>query len=196
MLLAWACVASGLADAAPALRWRDEVPSMRWAYETKETEKEAIIEVRDLAIALTEAEGGALISAGGPVAWPVGGKPRLPLVVLLVEVPAGEHCALTWSASSLDEKTVPALAPVWSPVVRAVRAGAYGAGLAPLRDDTIYLQDRYWPEPIVRTDEATGAGHRYLRIEISPLQYNPVRGLLRTHRGLRVVLTRGEGAGP
>ena len=62
----------------------------------------------------------------------------------------------------------------------------------PLRDVAVYDRNAYWPDAIVRLEEARGAGRRFLRVEIFPIQYNPVRGRLRVHRGLSVVLSKRE----
>ena len=190
--LAGICAACAVAVSAAALEWRDASPSMSWAYALHENERGVLIDVHDLDVGIAEGEHGAVIEPAGPVAWPAFGKPRLPMIVLLFTVSADATYEVTWSASSFDEQPAPLLAPVLTPMVESIDNETSRTGMEPLRDEAVYTRDAYWPESIVQKTEARGGGRRYLRVEIFPFQYNAAKGLLRTHRGLRVALSRRE----
>lgn len=184
----WVCAGVAVSDA--ALKCRDAVPSMGWAYDRQETDESVIITVRDFKLKIRESENGALILVDGPVAWPAYGKPRLPVVVIVFEVPATENYAISWSETSNTELPVPTLASVPTPVVHSVSDGVHRTAMDSLRDGVVYGTGAYWPERIVRQEEARGAGRRFMRVEISPFQYQPLIGLVRLHQGLKVVLTK------
>jgi len=188
----WGCAVFGVVVSEAALQWRDAAPSMSWAYARKETDQAVIITVRDFKFDFTESENGALIAVAGPVAWPAYGKPSLPIIILLFEVPADENYEVSWNETAIEERPVATLAPVVTPGIHSVSDGVYRTIMTSLRDDIVYEKSAYWPETIVRHDEARGAGRRFMRVEIFPFQYHPVLGLLRMHRGLKVVLSRVE----
>ena len=190
--LAGICAACAMTVSAAALEWRDVSPSMGWAYDFHHAGRGVLIDVHDLDVRIGEHESGVVIEPTGPVAWPDFGEPRLPMIVLLFTVSADEAYEVSWSASSFEDQPVPLLAPVLTPIVETMDDETSRTGMQPLRDEAVYTRDAFWPESIAQLEEARGAGIRYLRVQISPFQYNAVTGLLRSHRGLRVVLRRVE----
>lgn len=165
-----------------ALELREATPSMNWAYTVQKTEHSIVITLRDFDATGTITTNGLHLDPAGPVAWPAPGKPRLPIVVLLFEVADNEAYEVTWSATSYEEFPRPLLVPVTAPDLAA------DAG----RDDVVYRQDAYWPATLVHQEEARGAEGRFLRVEIYPLQIQPMRQLLRAQRGFKVVVSRME----
>jgi hypothetical protein len=175
-----------------ALQALDASPSMSWAYDRREANQSVIITMRDLPFTLEEGEGGAMLSVEGPVAWPAYGHPRLPIIVLLFEIPVDESYSVRWSGVESEDRPVPGLAPVATPGVHSVGDGVYRTVMTLSRNAVVYGKDAFWPEVIVRQETARGGGRRYMRVEIFPFQYHPVLGVLRLHRGLKVVLTKVE----
>ena len=188
--LAFMCAACAMAVSASGLDWRDTSPSMRWAYDLHENERGVLINVHDLDMEMSEGEHGTVLEPTGPVAWPDFGMPRLPMIVLLFAVPGDEAYEVSWTASSSMDQPVPLLAPVPTPIAEPIDDETSRTRVQPLRDEAVYARDAYWPGSIAQLEEARGADIRFLRVEIAPLQYNAATGLLRTHRGLSVVLSK------
>lgn len=192
--VAWACTACSMAAVAATPVLRDSTPSMGWAYEAKATDRAITIDVRKFQFRVTESGTGAMIETTGAVAWPGFGLPRVPSLVLLFEAPAEGDYDVRWSETAVEERPLQPLAPVATPVVHSVGDEVSRTAMRPFRDLTVYGRDAYWPDTVVRHERARGAGRRFLRVEIFPIQYNPVRGRLRVHRDLHVVLSKREPA--
>jgi hypothetical protein len=148
--LAWIVPVCGVASFAGPLHLRDAAPSMRWAYDTKVTDRGVVIEVRDVPFRITGSGTGVVIETTGAVAWPAFGLPRIPSLVLLFEAPDGGEYATSWSESSVEERPLSMLAPVLTPVTGSASDEVSRAAMKPLRDVAVYGRDAYWPDAIVR----------------------------------------------
>ncbi len=134
-----------------------------------------------------EIDGGGFLSTVG--------EPRLPVLRYLVEVPRGARVVpalgtrntalLSLAALGLDG----AVLPVQPPVVK--RPGA----TAPFTENgVLYAKDAFFPaEPVAIVDRGILRGRDVVLVEVRPVSYNPVRGLVRiaTDATLELVLDGG-----
>jgi len=124
------------------------------------------------------------------------GKPQLPAVKqtigvpygaqINVEVVASEYKDIPLKAIGVDERIVPALAPVLK---------LPGEKPVFVLDEKTYTMDALYPETIVRIDrDDIMRGHRLAVIEIVPMQYNPVAQIVRcyTRIELRINFDGGD----
>jgi|GEM_PF-535218 len=117
------------------------------------------------------------------------GKPKLPMVTGVIEVPHGADVKLTVVSGDykeyplkelgIDKRIVPAFASV--PKVK----GAVGEFVL---DEKTYSSDAYYPDKLadVYIHEGTARGHRLATVEFFPVQYNPVKGTIRFYTSIKV----------
>ena len=126
------------------------------------------------------------------------GKPQLPVKVVLLGVPADAEIVL--EATSLTAPTR-GVAGAICPAETPVQSAAEGDELAPaatevVPDPAVYTADRLFPSAIARVvDLGLARSQRIVRVEISPIQINPVTGALVQHHDIRIAL-RFNGAAP
>lgn len=44
---------------------------------------------------------------------------------------------------------------------------------------SVYQEDRFWPDPVVTVQAAWMGTNKIVRVECAPIQYNPVRHVIR-----------------
>ncbi|MEA3432547.1 MAG: C25 family peptidase propeptide domain-containing protein, partial [candidate division WOR-3 bacterium] len=116
------------------------------------------------------------------------GKPKLPMVTGVIEIPYGsqlrleikdtEYEEVPLKSLGIDKRIIPAFASV--PKIK----GAVGTFIL---DKDIYSRDTYYPDKIasIHIHEGTARGHRLATIEFYPLQYNPVTGMIRYYKSIQ-----------
>jgi len=124
--------------------------------------------------------------------WGVAQRPghaMLPQTALLVEVPAGANIDVRIVERQFDVVDELTVVPAPS-VVEQADSIRYRYEEAP----AVYERDAYEPQPLVSLGgEGTIRGHRMVRIEIHPVQYNPVEKRLRVYTSLVVRLRAAAG---
>lgn len=117
------------------------------------------------------------------------GKPALPAVTELIAIPLQADATLSWTSGSFSEETGiqihPALLPSFD---------TYGAETPPFFiDSALYGTDAFFPEQVVEVvDTLMIRGMKVAVVQIRPVQYNPVRGILRYHREITFAFNFGS----
>ena len=121
------------------------------------------------------------------------GLPALPVKVVLIGVPPNADPKITAEPLSSSTASVRAICPA---VTRTVERSADGQVLreaeASIADPAVYGADAFYPASNVRlVDLGFMRGQRIVRLEVYPVQYNPVSGALRVAERLQVSLEFG-----
>ncbi len=109
------------------------------------------------------------------------GKPALPAITELIAIPLQAETELLWTSGSFTEETGiqihPALLPAFD---------TYGAETPPfIIDSALYGTDAFFPEQLVEVvDTLIIRGMQVAVVQIRPVQYNPVKGILRFHKAI------------
>ncbi len=148
----------------------------------------------------TPAGGRAAIAIPG-AGWTADiGRPRLPVMRYLVEVPAGARAAAILEPSGTETWTLEAIGirrpviPVQPPVPKI--AGAED-GIPFTEDAASYAAEADYPsERVIIAGEAVLRGRHVVLVEARPVRYNPARGTLDVWREavLRVTWSGGDDA--
>jgi hypothetical protein len=139
---------------------------------------------------------GYILSVPGQATPRNPGGPDLPVVSVLIRGIPGATARVELDSAKWTEIKDVTVAPVESRVMEDVTTNAPSYLQVRTPAATVYDKDRFWPERIARLDEAWMGTNRIIRIEVTPFQYNPVRGILRycpTLEG-RIVLEPEKGA--
>jgi hypothetical protein len=111
------------------------------------------------------------------------GDPALPFKGYFVEVPAGVVPQLEILEDSADVSTISAkVRPKQAPAIDSVNTPP------PFTlNDASYAADAWWPaQPAQLDGDGLMRGHHVVFVKVNPLQYNAVKGQLRTHRSMRI----------
>jgi gingipain R len=116
------------------------------------------------------------------------GKPRLPMVTAVVDVPYHAGIAVqvmgtdfqefSLAEMGIDQRLAPALASV--PKIQGSRANF-------IIDEKTYGQNDYYPNRLtgIFEDGGLARGHRLATVQFYPIQYNPVTGRIRVYTRIR-----------
>ncbi len=143
----------------------------------------------------TEAGNFTEISASGYTFTQETGFPKLPVMRKLIEIPVGasvevevvsfEQKELNLSDLGIQYRLMPAQAPV---------AKSSKDKLPFNFNSEVYSRDRFYGKPLASA-EIIGfmRGTRMARLDISPVEYNPVRGIIRVYDNVIVKVTFKNG---
>lgn len=116
------------------------------------------------------------------------GNPALPFKGYFVEVPAGvvpklevleDSSETSQISTKVRPKQAPAIDSVNTPPPFAI-------------NDASYAADTWWPaQPAELDGDGLMRGHHVVFVKVNPLQYNPAKGQLRTHRSMRLKIAFG-----
>lgn len=143
----------------------------------------------------TEAGNFTEISASGYTYTQETGFPKLPVMRRLIEIPVGATLEVEVISSETKEFSLTDLGiqnrlmPAQAPVAKSSK------GKLPFKiNNEVYSRDRFYGKPLA-TAEIIGfmRGTRMARIEISPVEYNPVRGSIRVSDNVVVKVTFKNG---
>ncbi|MEO0079616.1 MAG: C25 family cysteine peptidase, partial [candidate division WOR-3 bacterium] len=117
------------------------------------------------------------------------GKPLVPVYYRLVEVPFGAELSIEASCEEVEERSLGLpLLPRQEPVPKSGPRPSF------VMDEKVYRADEFSPDIGARILEIGEIrGHRVATVEIRPVSYNPVKGVLRFSRKM-VVKVRWAGA--
>ena len=129
----------------------------------------------------------------GYVASAEAGLPALPVKVVLIGVPPNADPKITAEPLSSSAASARTICPA---VTRTAERSADGQVLreaeASIADPAVYGADAFYPASNVRlVDLGFMRGQRIVRLEVYPVQYNPVSGALRVAERLQVSLEFG-----
>lgn len=113
------------------------------------------------------------------------GAPNLPRYVIILGVPRNAKVSAVAQPLRVEERNDITLAPV----------ATYKDSMAHyLRDEKLYSQNRFYPEQPAFVDAPSQfRDQTIVRIEISPLQYNPVTRVLRIIHEMQIVVNHAGG---
>ena len=118
------------------------------------------------------------------------GAPQLPTRVFVVGVPSGAHAEVSVIPGASEELSEIFVLP--NPVQER------GEDLTKLRytpDPQIYERDAFYPTELARIDPPAQFRQQTIaRVQVMPVQYNPVKKLLRIYRELQIVVRFVGGA--
>lgn len=139
----------------------------------------------------TEAGGRRFVIAdvAGAGLTDVIGQPAVPVYRRLIEMPHGARLVTSVEFGAAEDVVLPLpLLPRQAPVPKSGEAPEFAF------DARAYAKTGFTPEPgVVVTELGEMRGHRLALVEIRPLSYDPVAGILRCYRNMRVSL-RWQGA--
>lgn len=106
------------------------------------------------------------------------GQPDLPYFVKVISIPTS--CVARVKVNRLDtsETNIAKIATALAPTVD-YSSEEPSASLRRSEAGPAYFEDAFWPESSIQISYAVQAGQRWARIVFYPLQFNPVRGILR-----------------
>jgi gingipain K len=117
------------------------------------------------------------------------GKPKLPVITTVLDVPHGaqvvvrildvEVSDITLASIGIDKRILPAL--------ESVSKSTDGPAHFVINEET-YRQDAYYPTKMFEVEEHEGyaRGHRLATLRIFPIHYNPIAGMLRVYRSITI----------
>ncbi len=134
-------------------------------------------------ISLTDARDGKMIKMAGAESHAQPGEPYLPGLEVLVGVAQSGNVRLSFSTEGFEEFSLVKIAPA--------------PGFEQVEPAEVYAQDGFWPkQPAELKGLEVVRGIRVARIRLNPVQFNPVRRLLRVHKQIRVTLEFSQSAKP
>ncbi len=123
----------------------------------------------------TTAASGVIMPGAEKLSLP--GEPDLPGKMVLVGIPQQGEVSLDFSALKTEELSGITVAP------------ATGLTEAPVLPAAMFEKDEFWPgKPAEIIEITTLRNCRIARVRINPVQFNPVKKVLRVHTHLRCVL--------
>jgi hypothetical protein len=141
---------------------------------------------------LDPAGSGQVARAEGCVPGRVAGAPDLGTLVELLRAPPGVRVTMTTGTCVFVAQESVYISPV-ERTRRIHRDDQVFEDVAErVEDGTIYGADGFWPERILRVEEASMGTNRFVRVECIPWQYNPVRRVLRTYTRVEAALVLEE----
>ena len=121
------------------------------------------------------------------------GEPNLPVITKMVQIPFGAKVSLNLESFQVMEKSLEELginqriAPVQPPVPKI--EGAWEE-VEFVIDEDYYQQNAFLPEERVKLGEmGIIRGHRFVRVSIYPVSYNPQAGRVRIYSNIKMELT-------
>lgn len=113
------------------------------------------------------------------------GKPALPALSEMVAMPYNSQATLSFSSESYTDYPGMMIHPALQPAL-----DTYGAPEPVFElDSALYSTDAFFPEHLVEiADTILIRGMRVVVVRVQPIQFNPVRNLLRVHQGVRFEL--------
>lgn len=122
------------------------------------------------------------------------GRPRLPVIRRLIEVPRGAAVQLHLEPASVREWTLASLGlpsqvlPVQPPIPKLPGADA---GREPVIDESLYASASFWPAPhraAAAVDHAVVRGRDLVLVELRPVSFHPALGVIRTWSSARLTV--------
>ncbi|MFQ5676134.1 MAG: C25 family peptidase propeptide domain-containing protein [bacterium] len=118
------------------------------------------------------------------------GQPMLPETAALLLVPNGAYTKVTVLESQFEE--IPGIFAGPVPVTDQ-QTQSENRVFQYEEDSSIYQQDSYWPGNLaILTDIKTFRGQKVARIQVNPVQYNPIQRTLRVYKRLKIQVTFDE----
>ncbi len=112
------------------------------------------------------------------------GQPDLPFLARLVPVPLGCEARIEIVMMESVETNVPPIRPVARREARREEDGRRWLERVAATPGPAYTEDAFWPSDTLSISYASQGTQRWARIIFRPLQYNPIRGILRWNRSL------------
>ncbi|MEO0186001.1 MAG: C25 family peptidase propeptide domain-containing protein, partial [candidate division WOR-3 bacterium] len=118
------------------------------------------------------------------------GKPKLPMVTEVLDVPHGAEIQIAVISADYNEFDLKTLgidkriAPALASVIKKPAAKAEF-----VLDEKIYSTDAFYPDKIADIYESDGGlarGHRLATLRVYPIHYNPVSGRIRVYTNVRL----------
>ena len=118
------------------------------------------------------------------------GEARLPLIKHMLEIPHGADpeiivTSVSWESTTLNELDLPArIVPVQPSILKIP-----GATEEFVIDNQYYINNAFTPSDIAKVaDVGVIRGRRFTLVEVSPLQYNPSSGEIKTMTACEIVI--------
>lgn len=123
------------------------------------------------------------------------GNAKLPMIRQMIEIPQGSDPTLTvtsqsWERVTLQELGLPSRIYPVQPFTEKIDTGTTDIVI----NTTYYTSDQYFPLESVRIDQIQEIrGRRFVLVELSPIQYNPVRGELLLMESCECIMDLSDG---
>ena len=136
-----------------------------------------------------EPEGtGVVVRAGKATADTQAGAPDLPRYAQLVRIPDSGRTVLQVDDGSYTDRLVRCVSPRSGRVYETTDSDQLTSRVVRQQDPKIYGKAGFWPVKTVETMQAKQGTNRYMRICVSPFQYDAVNGVLRQYKRITAVL--------
>ena len=141
-----------------------------------------------------ETDGGAFSELYIPGAYAVGtlGTPKLPAFKKLIEIPFGAEVSVKVKSFSVTEYQLAdyGIASPIMPVQPSLRKDQEASDV-PFEFDTKVYQNDAFISPELASVEVLGVlrGYRIARVTVAPVNYNPVKGIIRVYNDIEVEVT-------
>ena len=122
---------------------------------------------------------GHVITMPGQAHAGKAGDPDLPFVAALCPGLRGFAARVEWNEPVWRDITNVAVAPVGTRILEDVTTNSPTCRTERISSKTVYGADEFWPQRIARVEEAWAGTQKIVRVECSPIQYNPVRKIVR-----------------
>jgi len=120
------------------------------------------------------------------------GAPELPTRVFVVGIPPGARAEVSIVPGAAEERS-----EIYVPPVPVKERADDLTRLRYSPEAQIYSRDAFYPSDLVRVDPpAQFRQQTIVRVQVMPVQYNPVRKQLRVYRDLQIVVRFAGGAPP
>jgi len=160
-------------------------------FTTHETDSRSIVfslNSFDLKLASVKVDGQKFldVSASNFGSTNEAGLPALPTATALINMPPGAEVSVRILESSFEE--IPEIDPLPAPTI-IEDSQADVVKYSYQRNESFYNHDAFWPsDPAIFAGEDRIRGQRVGRIQVQPLQYNPVRKTLRVYKSLKIAV--------
>jgi hypothetical protein len=146
--------------------------------------------------AVRAGDGYVLRVPGQCIPYPQG-APDVPFVATVIPGSAGVAAEAKLADAAFQEFTNVTVAPVEAVRVDDPEAASPKLTRVRVRSPEIYNKPAFWPEDLVKVQEAWMGTQKLVRIEIHPVQYNPVSKTVRFYREFTGTLNfTGEARSP
>lgn len=142
----------------------------------------------DLKLASVEVDGQKFldVSASDFGRTTESGFPSLPTATALINIPPDAEVSVRILESSFEE--IPDIDPLPAPTI-AEDLQKDAVAYSFKKDEAFYTSDTCWPSELaVFAGEGSIRGQRVGRIQVQPVQYNPVRKTLRVYKSLKIAV--------
>lgn len=124
------------------------------------------------------------------------GEPHLPFLARRLSIPRGCEAEIEILSVESVETNTPSIKPVNAHVLRE-EGGVRRLEPVSAERAALYQVDAFWPPEPMEIQYATQGTQCWARVVINPIQYNPVRGILRWNKSIEARLHwRAEPATP